>query len=306
MTNTLPEPMQDVLDEWVDSLHFRQYSPHTIKSYERSVRAFGTFLVECGQDWQTCRRVHIQRYFSVRLEGGLDVNSAKQTLSALCQFFEYLIKKQLCTSSPVAGYRLKGAKGRLPVLVDADLLAQLLDQPAPTCPKQTTLWLRDRAMFELLYGSGLRVGELVGLDVADVDLIGQTATVLGKGGKMRQVPITQKSAAAINDYLPIRTRWQNNKPTLALFISENKGRLSTRSVQLRLNLWATRVGIDQALHPHLLRHAFASHILSSSGDLRAVQEMLGHQSLATTQIYTHLDFAALAKVYDLAHPRATK
>lgn len=298
--------MQDVLDEWVDSLHFRQYSPYTIKSYERLVSAFGAFLVECEQDWQTCRRVHIQRYFSGRLEGGLDVNSAKQQLSALCQFFEYLVQRQLCVS-PVAGYRLKGAKGRLPVLVDADLLAQLLDQPAPNCPKQATLWLRDRAMFEMLYGSGLRVGELVGLDMADVDLTAHMATVLGKGAKVRQVPITKKAVVAINDYLPIRTLWQSsNEPTCALFISERNGRLSTRTVQLRLGIWATRAGIDQALHPHLLRHAFASHILSSSGDLRAVQEMLGHASLATTQIYTHLDFAALAKVYDQAHPRAIK
>lgn len=301
--NALADSMQDALNDWVDSLYFRFYSPHTIVSYKRAVQAFG---VGCGlNDWRACHKSHVQQYFSKRLENGLDVNSAKQQVSALGQFFAFLLDKQLCSSNPMTGYRIKGATGRLPKLVDVDLMVQLLDQPVPACPKDERLWRRDRAMFELLYGSGLRIGELVGLDEEDVDLNTRTIIVLGKGKKTRQVPIGKKAMVAIKAYLPIRLLWQSKgKKTSALFISQRQGRLTTRAVQLRLSVCATRAGIDQALHPHLLRHAFASHLLSSSGDLRAVQELLGHSNLATTQIYTHLDFGALAQVYDKAHPRA--
>ncbi len=160
-------------------------------------------------------------------------------------------------------------------------------------------------MFELLYSSGLRVGELVALDTTDIDLTDLRVRVMGKGNKTRIVPIGAKAAAAITRYLPHRNLWVEQQDS-ALFISEKLGtRLSTRAVQQRLKVAATRAGIAQNLYPHLLRHCFASHMLSGSGDLRAVQEMLGHSDISTTQIYTHVDFAKLTQVYDRAHPRAT-
>lgn len=157
-------------------------------------------------------------------------------------------------------------------------------------------------MFELLYSSGLRVAELVGINMNDIELTAKIVNITGKGNKQRLVPVGTKAIQAITDYLPVRTLW--HKGDSALLISKSGKRLTTRSVQLRLEIWAKRAGIDQTLHPHLLRHAFASHLLSSSGDLRAIQEMLGHSNLSTTQIYTHLDFAALAKLYDSTHPRS--
>lgn len=298
--------MKQELDTWVDSLQFKQYAAHTVSGYKRHVLAFGYFLKGRGQDSWHCQKKEVSRYFGELLEGGLDINTVKLKLSAMNQFYRFLIQKDPTLKNPLTGYRLTGGSNRLPKLIDTDLMARLLDQPAPTCQKAHSLWLRDRAMFELLYGSGLRVGELVCLQVGEVDLAARTVIVTGKGGKVRQVPVGKKSWAAILDYLPIRTLWLQDQDETALFVSTRKTPLTTRAIQLRLIACAKRAGIEQHLHPHLLRHAFASHVLSSSGNLRAVQEMLGHSNLKTTQLYTHLDFGALTSVYDKAHPRAVK
>lgn len=183
-------------------------------------------------------------------------------------------------------------------------MAQLLDQRPPEDDVQSQLRQRDKAMFELAYSSGLRLSELVGLDVGDVDMSAKTVRVLGKGNKERVVPVGRKAIFALQAYLALRASWARQDK--ALFVSRHGKRLTPRAVQLRLKVSAKTAGIEHNLYPHLLRHCFASHMLSASGDLRAVQEMLGHQNVATTQIYTQVDFDALTKIYDKAHPRAHK
>lgn len=296
-----------VIDEWLSALHRQNYSTHTIMAYQSALTRFALFLSKdklLQGNWQACDKKRLSYYLSGRLEmGELKVASVKQEVSAISHFYAYAIAQGLTHNNPAKGYRLKNPPRPLPTISDEALMAQLLDQPSPDDPKEARLWVRDRAMFELMYGSGLRLSELVGLDMGDVDLSARTVRVVGKGHKMRIVPVGKKAASAIKDYLPYRNQWQKN--TNALFVSERRGtRITQRSVQLRLKVSAVRAGIAQNLHPHILRHCFASHLLSASGDLRAIQEMLGHSSVATTQIYTHVDFGSLTKLYDKAHPRA--
>ncbi|MDO4895955.1 MAG: tyrosine recombinase XerC [Moraxella sp.] len=296
-----------VIDDWLTSLYRQNYSTHTVMAYQSAVKRFAVFLCQDSYlqgRWQACDKKRLTYYLSDRLERGeLKVASVKQEVSAISHFYAHAIASGLTATNPAKGYRLKNPPRPLPTISDEALMAQLLDQPIPDDPKEARLWVRDKAMFELLYGSGLRLSELVGLDVGDVDLSSRTVRVWGKGSKMRMVPVGKKATDAIMAYLPYRDSWQKNTP--ALFVSERLGvRLSQRSVQLRLKISASRAGIAQNLHPHILRHCFASHLLSSSGDLRAVQEMLGHSNISTTQIYTHVDFGSLTKMYDTAHPRA--
>lgn len=298
----LPNPLKQAIDDWQATLS--HHSPHTRTAYGRALGAFADWLIQNGvRDWQVVKNLHLQGYLANRLENGLTNKSAKLVLSAIRQFFEYQKKQGQCQKNPADNYKMRVGK-KLPTIADVDLLAKLLDQPPPDDPNAHKLWVRDRAMFELLYGSGLRVSELVGLDLDDVDLANGWVQVLGKGSKWRQVPMGRRATQAILAYLPYRTAWQKNDKT-ALFISEKIGnRLTTRTVQLRLKAFAKQANIDQNLYPHLLRHCFASHLLSASGDLRAIQEMLGHASLSTTQIYTQVDFGKLSQVYDKSHPRA--
>lgn len=306
MSKTLPPNFQSALDDWQNALTFQNYAKYTVATYGQAVAEFGLFLVGRGcDDWTACRRVDITAYFAQRIENGLQISSAKLYQSAISQFFEWLKQTHPALANFAKTHRIRGKSERLPKLLDVDLVAKLLDLPPPTKLKEHKLWTRDRAMFELIYSSGLRVGELVRLDRADVDVLGRLVQVMGKGSKERIVPMGRKACQAIQAYLPIRDEWATDATQNgAMFVSERGGRLTARSVQYRLEKWATQAGISQNLHPHLLRHAFASHMLSSSGDLRAIQEMLGHESLATTQIYTHLDFGAIANLYDKAHPRA--
>lgn len=309
MTQQIHADFLAVIEDWLATLHRQNYSAHTIMAYRSAMMRFAVFLCQDktlqGQ-WQACNQKRLTYYLSDRLERGeLKVASVKQEVSAIAHFYAHAIAQGLTTTNPAKGYRLKNPPRPLPTISDEALMAQLLDQPTPEDPKEARLWMRDRAMFELLYGSGLRLSELVGLDVGDVDLSARTVRVVGKGNKMRIVPVGKKAVQAILAYLPYRDDWQKNTP--ALFVSERLGtRLGQRNVQLRLKACATRAGIAQNLHPHILRHCFASHLLSASGDLRAIQEMLGHSNISTTQIYTHVDFGSLTKVYDTAHPRAIK
>lgn len=296
----LSSQMQIMLDDWQKSLN--AFSPHTQTGYTQAVKQFGQFLMVNNTPTFIVSKVLVRRYFAHRMERALKPVSAQNALSAIHHFYEFLIVQGQIDTNPTQGYKIKAVSKRLPQIADVDMISQLLDYT----PKTTdTLWVRDKAMFELAYSSGLRVAELVGIDIGDIDLNARLLTVLGKGGKYRQVPIGKKACQAIKDYLPIRTLWQQD--SLALFISQKFGkRLTTRAVQLRLKISAKQAGIHQNFYPHLLRHCFASHMLSASGDLRAVQEMLGHSSISTTQIYTHLDFGKLAQIYDRAHPRASK
>ena len=291
---------------WLAILAVRHHSVHTLRAYLAGVGQLALFLCAQRLTWTRCDKRQLAQHISERLdEDKLALASVQQELSAIRHFYSWLIEEGLARINPTTGYRLKRSPRPLPSIADIDLLTQLLDQPTPDTPEQARLWLRDKAMFELFYSSGLRVGELVALDVIDIDLVDLRVRVTGKGNKTRIVPMGTKAAAAIERYLPHRHLWVEQCDN-ALFISEKLGtRLSTRAVQQRLKAASTRAGIAQNIYPHLLRHCFASHMLSGSGDLRAVQEMLGHSDISTTQIYTHVDFAKLTQVYDRAHPRAT-
>lgn len=291
---------------WLNTLAVRNHSVHTLTAYFAALSQLALFLRGKRLTWTRCDKRQLAQHISQRLdEDKLALASMQQELSAIRHFYGWLIEEDLARINPTTGYQLKRSPRPLPSIADVDLLTQLLDQPIPDTPEQARLWLRDKAMFELLYSSGLRVGELVALDTTDIDLTDLRVRVMGKGNKTRIVPIGAKAAAAITRYLPHRNLWVEQQDS-ALFISEKLGtRLSTRAVQQRLKVASARAGIAQNLYPHLLRHCFASHMLSGSGDLRAVQEMLGHSDISTTQIYTHVDFAKLTQVYDRAHPRAT-
>jgi integrase/recombinase XerC len=290
---------------WLNILALGNHSVHTLSAYLAGVSQLALFLRAKQLSWTRCDKRQLAQHISQRLdEDKLALASVQQELSAIRNFYGWLIEQQIARINPATGYQLKRSPRPLPSIADIDLLSQLLDQPIPDSPEQARLWLRDKAMFELLYSSGLRVGELVALDMSDIDLADLRVRVTGKGNKTRLVPIGTKAATAISRYLPHRNLWLEQCDS-ALFISEKLGtRLSTRAVQQRLKVAATRAGIAQNMYPHLLRHCFASHMLSGSGDLRAVQEMLGHSDISTTQIYTHVDFAKLTQVYDRAHPRA--
>ncbi len=294
------------VNRWLNVLSVRNHSEHTLAAYFAGVYQLALHLRGKRLSWTRCDKRQLAQHISQRLdEDKLALASVQQELSAIRHFYSWLIEEEMARINPTTGYQLKRSPRPLPSIADIDLLTQLLDQAIPDTPEQARLWLRDKAMFELLYSSGLRVGELVALDVIDIDLSDLRVRVTGKGNKTRIVPIGVKAAEAVTRYLPHRNLWVEQQDN-ALFISEKLGtRLSTRAVQQRLKVAAKRAGIAQNLYPHLLRHCFASHMLSGSGDLRAVQEMLGHSDISTTQIYTHVDFAKLTQVYDRAHPRAT-
>ncbi|MFW2177336.1 MULTISPECIES: site-specific tyrosine recombinase/integron integrase [unclassified Moraxella] len=297
----------NLAERWLSQLASQHYSPASLRSYRQALQPFGQYLDEQALSLEVLRYADISTYITTRLErDNLAKSSVQQNLSILRQFFAWLVAEAILPHNPTTAVRLKRQQRPLPELLDSDLLSQLLDQLPPSDTKQAQLWTRDKAMFELLYGSGLRVSEVVGLNLSDVDKAERLVRLVGKGEKTRIVPIGSKAWQAISDYLPYRTLWLKADES-AIFISERHGsRLTTRTVQSRLKHHAKRAGIAQNLYPHLLRHCFASHLLSDSGDLRGVQELLGHSDISTTQIYTHLDFGQLTKVYDKAHPRAKR
>lgn len=300
----------------------RRLSPHTQSNYRRDLERISRWRLEQGiEAWSGLRDEAIRRYIAARHRKGIGGRSLARELSALRTFFDFLLRERLVSHNPARGLRAPKSARRLPGSLDADTLCALLDSDttvdanagvkasAGAATKNEVdnepLTLRDTAMVELLYSSGLRLAELVAIDVRDIDPVDATLTVVGKGSKTRRVPVGKAALQAV-------AAWQAVRPLLAapdepaLFVSSRGGRIHPRTVQARLKRWAQQRGSGRNLHPHLLRHSFASHLLESSGDLRAVQELLGHADIATTQVYTHLDFQHLAQVYDKAHPRARK
>ena len=231
---------------------------------------------------------------------GLGGRSIQRRLSALRGFCQFLVENKVLDHNPARDIRAPKSPRKLPHSLDVDRLQRLLE-----CKPEDWLEQRDLTLMELMYSGGLRLAELVGLNTTDVDLREGEARVLGKGRKTRIVPVGSKAQAALAAWFPLRSLHVDENET-ALFISRNGTRISPRSVQQRLKRWALKQGLESRLHPHALRHSCATHVLESSGDLRAVQELLGHANLGTTQIYTHLDFQHLAQVYDASHPRARK
>lgn len=247
-------------------------------------------------------QVHHIRRFIAQLHGkGFSGRSLARTLSAWRGFYKYLTRDHGHASNPCAGVRPPKATKALPRTLSPDEAAKLLEFPVDN----DLMALRDKAMFELCYSSGLRLAELASLKPEDLNFSEGTARVTGKGGKTRIVPVGSRAADVLKEWIKQREILVRHGES-ALFLSRYGKNISHRSIGQRLKIQASRQGISTTVHPHVLRHSFASHVLQSSGDLRAVQEMLGHSSISTTQVYTHLDFQHLAKVYDAAHPRAKK
>lgn len=284
-------------------IHERNLSPHTVTAYRHDLEKLVEFCdAENIPDWRALNCHQVRGFVSSGQRRGLSGRSLRRRLSAVRAFYNYLIREGMLVNinNPALGILAPKSGRRLPATLDVDQMARLLDI------KMTEgLACRDRALMELCYSSGLRLAELIGLDVRDIDLSDATVRITGKGNKARVVPIGRYARSALKAWLKERIKYtKGDEP--ALFVGRRGERLSARAVQLRVREWSQRQGMDTPVHPHQLRHSFASHLLESSGDLRAVQELLGHADISTTQIYTHLDFQHLAKVYDNTHPRAKR
>lgn len=310
---TVPAALLAPLECWLAERTSATASAHTVLAYRRDLMPLVTWLAAAGLDWAGFTPRQCQRYLDerrlaalARPDGAaLSVRTLRRFLSALRGFYAWQIEQGRVTHDPSAGVRLGRGERPLPRLLDADEAQRLLDAPAPAdAVDDAALWCRDRAMMELFYSSGLRLAELAGLTLGQLRLVEHLVHVTGKRRKERLLPIGRKALAALDDWLRLRAEWQTAASADHVFLGRQGRPLGPRAIQLRLARQARRVGLDQHLHPHMLRHSFASHLLESSGDLRAVQELLGHADIATTQVYTHLDFQHLAAVYDRSHPRA--
>jgi integrase/recombinase XerC len=272
-----------------------------VAAYRRDISDFARYLSsEQVRDWKLVDIQRVRAYAAWRHRRGLSGRSLQRSLCALRMFFRFLSEKDLVTNNPVQHVRAPRAPRKLPSVLDVDQMGRLL-----AIESEDALALRDRAMMELAYSSGLRLAELVSLDVANLDLAEGLVDVFGKGSKERRVPVGRFARDALERWLEAR-RDLTTMDEHALFVGRHGKRLTPRAVQQRMRAWSLRLGLDRRVHPHMLRHAFASHLLESSGDLRAVQELLGHADIGTTQVYTHLDFQHLAQIYDKTHPRAKK
>ena len=279
--------------------HERQYSLHTIDNYARDLNRFYTYCqASHTQSWDQVHGRDVQAYVGRRHRNGISAKTIQRELSALRSFFNYLMVENKLTGNPAKDVQAPKVARKLPQTLDTDQVQHYL-----SIEDDSLLAVRDKAILEVLYSSGLRLAELIGLNLADLDLQQGLINVTGKGNKRRRVPLGSKASEAIQAWLKRRSELKRADPE-AVFVSQTGKRLAARSIQQRLRHWAQKQAMASHIHPHMLRHSFASHILESSGDLRAVQELLGHSDISTTQIYTHLDFQHLAKVYDQAHPRA--
>lgn len=286
------------LDHFLEQLSVMNgASQHTLQAYQRDLQALQSFADQLGLDvWGELEVAHIRQYSSQRYRQEVSARTIQRELSVFRSFFKHLMKNGWIKQNPAKTVRAPKVSRQLPKVLDVDQLSVLLDAQI-----DNVLEIRDRAMFELFYSSGLRLSELVLLDIADADCDESVVRVrYGKGSKERWVPLGSKAIAAIRQWMSVRP----DLATTALFTSKQGKRISQRSVQLRLEQAARKSGLAEHVHPHMLRHSFASHLLEGSKDIRAVQELLGHSDINTTQIYTHLDFQHLAAVYDAAHPRA--
>ena len=297
--------MTDPVDTDIsDYLHYlegvRRMSPHTITNYRRDLLAAAGHFA--GRRWGDLNSHDVRALVAALHRKGRGGASLQRLLSSLRGFYRWLIREGRARINPADGIQAPKSGKRLPRTLDAEAVGQLLDHNSSDTP----LKLRDRAIMELIYSCGLRLAEALSLDVDTIDLRDGSVVVTGKGGKTRMLPVGTPAVQAIRRWLKARALLVPDPAERALFVNHRGARLSPRGVQQRLAEAARAAGLDTRLHPHMLRHSFASHMLEASGDLRAVQELLGHANLSTTQIYTHLDFQHLARVYDGAHPRAKK
>jgi integrase/recombinase XerC len=297
--------------EWIDRFllhlaHERRMSMHTISAYRHDLLRLAEFCTSRGHaQWSALSNREVRGFAAAEHNGGISPRSIQRRLSAVRTFFEYLQRESAATTNPAIEVRAPKLKKRLPTTLDADQMGRLLDFRA-----DDSLAARDKAIMELFYSSGLRLSELTGLDLGALDLTDRTVRVNGKGNKTRIVPIGRQAIDALKSWLKERAQLKglaaDQRITGAVFVGRNGHRLSVRAVQLRVAGRARRQGLSMHVHPHMFRHSFATHLLESSGDLRGVQELLGHADIGTTQIYTHVDFNHLATVYENAHPRAKR
>lgn len=300
------EDAQQLLAMWLKAREIQNQSQLTLLAYERDV---GDFLQFCAQKklmLQDVETADLREYLAVKVEHQqLSSSSLQRLLSAIRQFMKWAQEGQYLTMNPSDDFQLKRQPRPLPGMIDIETIQQILDQAEPEKESDQELWRRDRAILELLYSSGLRLAEIQSIKIKDIDFNRQLLRITGKGNKTRVVPFGSKAKTALMDWLALYPQWQGDfVPDAQVFITRKGNPLGARQIENRVKFQAQRAGVNVDLHPHLLRHCFASHMLSNSGDLRAVQEMLGHSNLSTTQIYTHVDFDRLANVYDQAHPRA--
>ncbi|MFW5451816.1 MAG: tyrosine recombinase XerC [Methylophagaceae bacterium] len=280
----------------------KRMSSHTVTNYQRDLKRLLAFCEQQDlSNWQSIKSSHIRQFIAQLNRKGLAGRSIQRSLSAIRSLYRFLIREQLADNNPAQAVQAPKVEKRLPATLDVDQMSGLLDN----VQQDSVIANRDHAMMELFYSSGLRLAELASLDCRDVDFGDQLVYVTGKGNKGRVIPIGKMAITALKNWLEQREQW-GCYDQAALFITQQGRRLGVRSIQKRLDYWGKKQGISDQVHPHRLRHAFASHMLEASGDLRAVQELLGHADISTTQIYTHVDFQHLAKVYDAAHPRARK
>lgn len=290
------------LQAYLDYLQFeRGLSPLTVKHYRRDLDLLLSLKAELKfeTDLPALQTTHIRRCIATLHSRGLGGKSIARHLSGWRGYFEYLVKRHGAVSNPCHDMRAPKAPKTLPKALPVDQAVKLV-----ALEGDDDLTLRDRAILELFYSSGLRLSELTGMNLPDLDLRAGTVLVTGKGNKSRIVPVGSHAISALQSWLQVRQ--PASAEEAAVFLNQSGQRISGRAIQYRIKQWAIKQGIGSNVHPHMLRHSFASHVLQSSGDLRAVQEMLGHANISTTQVYTHLDFQHLAKVYDAAHPRARK
>ena len=290
------------INAYLDYLRtIKHYSPATLASYKRDLQGFTEYLSKQGVADITQTSIHdIRAYISSCHRKGLAESSMQRLLSSLRGFYKYLIKNDQLDTNPASDVRAPKGVKKLPKVLDVDQVDRLLSG-TQTSP----LGMRDHAMMELMYSSGLRLSELVNLNLIDIDLRAGQVKILGKGNKTRYLPIGQQAREALSSWIELRASVAIEGET-AVFVNHRGSRLSQRAVQKRMREQAQKTALGVHVHPHMLRHSFASHLLESSGDLRSVQELLGHANISTTQVYTQLDFQHLAKVYDQAHPRARK
>lgn len=296
MNNQAQQQLSDFLSYLEQQKHC---SSHTVSNYQRDLEKVVAF---CGRlqiaDWSDLESSQVRHLIAQLHADSLGGKSIQRLLSALRSFYRYLQKNALLNNNPAQGVRAPKSDKRLPKVISVDQIAQTL---TPT--SRAPIEIRDLALFELAYSSGLRLQELIDLNLDSIDLQDATVRVIGKGNKTRIVPVGSKARQAISAWLKLRAQFARPEET-SLFVSKRGTRISSRTVQIRLRNRGIKQGIGKPLHPHMFRHSFATHLLESSGDLRAVQELLGHENISTTQIYTQVDFQYLTGVYDQAHPRA--
>ena len=293
----------DDLAAFLDYLRYeRRYSTLTCDNYQRDLDSFVLWLAEHKDqlDLNLVTEFIVRQWITQLHRQGLKSRSLQRKLSSLRSFYRYQIKHKRLSANPAVDVRAPKETKPLPQTLDIEMVHQLLDIQG-----DDFITVRDRAILELFYSSGLRLAELASLGVSDISTEESLLRVTGKGNKTRIIPIGSKALTAIQDWLPHRTL-VNHLALDSVFLSKQGKAISHRNIQLRISHWQMKQGIPQSVHPHKLRHSFASHLLQSSGDLRAVQEFLGHSDISSTQVYTHLDYQHLATVYDKAHPRARK